>query len=80
MAGALQTIREGRITIVDLISEDYDCAIEILTKYSDTRIDFVEICIMAMGERLKITRILTFDQRDFGIYRPSHIAQFELLP
>lgn len=35
---------------------------------------------MAMAERLGITRILTFDQRDFGMYRPSHVERFDLLP
>jgi len=35
---------------------------------------------MALAERLKIARILTFDRRDFGLYRPAHCDRFDLLP
>jgi predicted nucleic acid-binding protein len=76
----MQAIRQSRIELIDLIGEDYDRAVEILTKYSDTRIDFVDACIMALAERLNVTRILTFDRRDFGLYRPAHCEHFELLP
>jgi predicted nucleic acid-binding protein len=58
----------------------YTHALDILEKYSDSRIDFVDACIMALAERLSITRILTFDHRDFGLYRPAHCEAFELLP
>jgi len=76
----IQAIQHSRMIVTDLNSEDYDRAVEILVKYSDTRIDFVDTCVMALAERLKIARVLTFDRRDFGIYRPSHVKQFELLP
>ena len=77
---AFQTIRQGRLIITALVDSDYDRALDILSKYSDSRIDFVDACIMALAERLKITRILTFDRRDFGLYRPAHCDYFELLP
>jgi uncharacterized protein len=76
----MRTVQKGRLTIVDLKSEDYTRALAILEKYHDTRIDFVDACIMALAERLHMTRILTFDQRDFGIFRPTHVERFELLP
>jgi predicted nucleic acid-binding protein len=80
VAGALRTIREGHMAIVDLDAADYDRVVEILTKYADSRIDFVDACIMALAERLRVARILTFDRRDFGLYRPAHCEHFELLP
>jgi hypothetical protein len=80
VSSALQTIQSSRLVITDLIEEDYRRCAEILSKYHDTRIDFVDACIMALAERLKITRILTFDRRDFGLYRPAHVEHFEILP
>lgn len=80
VADALMMVRRGRMTMIDLEAQDYDRTAEILRKYHDTRIDFVDACIMALAERLKITRILTFDRRDFGLFRPAHVEQFELLP
>ncbi len=35
---------------------------------------------MVIAERLNITRIVTFDRRDFSVFRPSHCEYFELLP
>ena len=53
---------------------------EIEAKYADSKFDFVDCCIMALAERLQITRIATFDRRDFSIFRPRHCDFLELLP
>ena len=52
----------------------------IMTKYQDIELDYADTSIMAVAERLNITRIFTFDRRDFGIYRPNHCDHFELIP
>ncbi len=77
---ALQGLRQSHVTHMDLSDSDYSRAFEILGKYLDTRIDFIDSCVMAIAERLQISRILTFDHRDFGLYRPAHISHFELMP
>jgi len=51
---------------------------EILRKYNDVNIDFVDACIVAMAERLNITKILTVDRRHFSIFKPEHCASFEI--
>ena len=76
----VMTTLRSEFEMVEVNQQDYDRAIEILRKYHDSRIDFVDACIMALAERLKITRILTFDRRDFGLYRPAHCDTFDLLP
>ncbi len=52
----------------------------IMDKYHDAEFDFVDMAIMAVAERLKITRICTFDRRDFPVFRPQHCDYLELLP
>lgn len=61
-------------------AEDYRRAAEILRKYNDANIDFVDDCIVAIAERLNITKILTVDQRHFGAFKPAHCEAFEILP
>ncbi len=51
-----------------------------LRAYPGAKLDFVDCCIMAMSERLNITRVCTFDRRDFSIFRPAHCDYLELLP
>jgi uncharacterized protein len=53
---------------------------EIMEKYADAKLDFVDCCIMALAERLNISQICTFDRRDFPIFRPTHCEHLELLP
>ena len=44
------------------------------------RVDFVDALIVAMAERLSVSRILTLDVRHFAMFRPIHCQAFELLP
>jgi len=55
-------------------------ASSIMTQYADANLDFVDCCIMALSERLKVTQICTLDRRDFSIFRPAHCDYLELLP
>jgi len=53
---------------------------QIMLHYADSKLDFADTAIMAQAERLNITRIATFDHRDFEIFRPTHCEYLELLP
>ena len=70
----------GNPPLVFAVSDDFSRATDIMEKYADSRIDFVDCVIVAMAERLNITRILTVDQRHFRMFRPKHIPAFEILP
>ena len=56
--------------------EDYSRSAEILRQYSDAKLDFVDTLIVAIAERLNITRFLTLDRRDFQLIRPKHLQRF----
>jgi len=75
----------GSLAATDLVLEspqiaDYLRAAAVIRQYGDARIDFVDAVIVAIAERLSITRILTLDVRHFATFCPSHCAGFELLP
>lgn len=55
-------------------------ATELMTRYADARIGFVDAAIAALAERLGAVRIYTLDRRDFAIVRPRHVDAFEVLP
>ena len=61
-------------------SRDFARSAEILRKYDDANIDFVDACLVAMAERLNITKILTVDHRHFRMFQPAHCKSFELIP
>ncbi len=53
---------------------------QIMDQYESAEFDFADTAIMAQAERLNITRVATFDHRDFEIFRPTHCDYLELLP
>lgn len=63
-----------------LTVSDFSRAVALMTKYQDSELDFVDCCLTALAERLNISRICTFDRRDFSMIRPNHVEFFELLP
>lgn len=59
---------------------DLDRIDDIFSAYADAEFDIVDCCIMAIAERLKLTRVATFDRRDFSMFRPRHCEFLQLLP
>lgn len=72
--------KEINAVLISLEREDLERVHEIADTYSTAAFDIVDCCIMAIAERLGITRIATFDRRDFSIFRPRHCSFFELIP
>ena len=63
-----------------MTAKDLERVNQILEQYADSQLDFVDAVIVAIAERLRITRVLTLDRRDFSIMRPRHCDYFEILP
>lgn len=76
----LVRLQTGPMLIEPVSKADPPRVSEILDQYADARIDFVDATIVALAERLNVTRILTTDQRHFRLFRPRHCAAFEILP
>ena len=80
LARFLESLSEVDYEFETPIADDFSRSAEILRKYNDANIDFVDACIVAMAERLNITKILTVDRRHFSIFKPRHCDSFEILP
>ena len=76
----LRSVGAGDLRLVSLTPADVVRAAEILEQYADAHVDFVDCAIVALAERLNITRILTVDRRHFTLFRPRHCPAFELIP
>lgn len=68
------------VQVESVTTEDLARTHEILEQYADSQLDFTDAAIVAIAERLAITRVYTLDRRDFSIIRPSHCDYFELFP
>ena len=54
-------------------------AVEILEKYKDLNIGYVDASIVAVSERLKINKILTLDKKHFAAVVPKGFDSFDIL-
>lgn len=66
--------------IIPIETQDYERVVEIMDQYRDVEFDYTDAAIMVVSERMGISRIATFDRRDFEIFRPTHVPAYELLP
>ncbi len=80
LANFIESLPEMEITFETPTAEDYKRAAEIVRKYDDANLDFVDAVIAAIAERLNITKILTVDRRHFGMFKPNHWETFEIFP
>lgn len=79
-AAVIGRIVGGPWPITGLESMDLQRAAELMARYADARIGFVDATIAALAERLASVRVYTLDRRDFAILRPRHAPAFEILP
>jgi len=75
-----QLARSGTFSIQALTVDDRSRMEEIAIQYADSELDYADLALMALSERLNIRRIYTFDHRDFSIFRPRHCDYLEILP
>lgn len=76
----VRTLVNGEMAVEELTMQDLRRVLELLVRYAPARIGFVDATVVATAERLRISRILTTDRRDFSLIRPRHCTAFELLP
>jgi predicted nucleic acid-binding protein len=76
----VRSIIDGEMEVEELTIPDLRRSLELMRRYEDAEIGFVDATVVAIAERLKLRRILTTDRRDFSLVRPRHCKEFELLP
>jgi predicted nucleic acid-binding protein len=74
----VNSVVAGEMDIEALRDRELHRASELLDRYP--QIGFVDATVVAIAERLKLTRIATTDRRHFASVVPSHTAAFELVP
>ena len=68
------------VTILALDRRDLARMRELMRKYQDLPMDLADAALVRVAERERIHRIFTLDRRDFSLYRPDGMANFDILP
>lgn len=80
MLALLRDIEDGSYLVEDLIAGDYRRVRELIDRYEDLGVGFVDAAVLAVVERLREPKLATLDRRHFSVMRPRHVDALELLP
>ena len=76
----LENCSAGAFRIEALLHEDYVRIGDLLERYADLRLGFVDASVLAVTERLREPKLATLDHRHISILRLRHVKALELLP
>lgn len=79
-AACLEFFLRGGATLVPTSGDALARCRALMGKYSDLPMDYADATLVTLAEELGTNMVLTTDRRDFGVYRMSTGAGFEVVP
>lgn len=76
----VRAVAEGEFTTEPLEQEDVVRAADLLRRYADLPLGFVDATVAAIAERLGSRTLLTTDRRHFSVVRPKSARTYTLVP
>lgn len=76
----LGMVEDGSIVLARLDADDAPRLRQLMAKYHDLPMDLADATLVRVAEREGIDTILTFDRRDFKVYRAAGIGALKILP
>jgi predicted nucleic acid-binding protein len=80
MVALLRDVEDGAFVVENLGLDDYRRVAEILDRYADQDVGFVDGAVLAVVERLGEPKLATLDRRHFTVLRPRHVDALQLVP
>jgi predicted nucleic acid-binding protein len=77
---AVRLIEDAGVEIVSIADLGTGRAIELMGKYADVPMDFVDALLVTLGEKHAVRDVLTLDRRGFAAYRANGRERFQLFP
>jgi predicted nucleic acid-binding protein len=79
-AAFFRAVAAGELQVESVTPSEALRIAELIETYADLGLGGTDASLMALAERLQVTRIATLDRRHFTVVRPNHTAAFELIP
>lgn len=76
----LADTQDGRIEVINVETQDYERIRELLDRYRDLALGFVDAAVLAIVERRDEPKLATLDHRHFTVVRPRHVPALRLVP
>jgi predicted nucleic acid-binding protein len=79
-AALFASITSGGLRVENLGHDDWVRVGDLVTTYADLRLGGTDASVVAVAERLGVTRVATLNRRHFSVVRLRHAEAFEVLP
>ncbi len=79
-SAAIDFVLNGAILLVPSSLESLKRVKRLMEKYKDIPMDYADATLVSIAEDLSIPHVVSFDAKDFGIYRMSSKQPFVVLP
>lgn len=79
-SAAIDFVLSGAIILVPSSLESLKRTKRLMEKFKDIPMDYADATLVSIAEDFSITHVVTFDEKDFGIYRLSSKQSFVILP
>lgn len=76
----IRSVADREFVLEALDDDDLPRAADVMRRYADLGLGFVDAALTAVAERLETRELLTTDRKHFGVVRPRHARAFVLLP
>ncbi|MGH3442637.1 MAG: type II toxin-antitoxin system VapC family toxin [Nitriliruptorales bacterium] len=75
-----RAIASGEVSVEAPEPSEWERIVELTEIYAELPLGLVDASVVALAERLGVTRLATLDHRHFAVIAPRHADAFELLP
>jgi uncharacterized protein len=79
-AALYRSVADSDVVVERLSEADWRRIADLNEQYADQHLGGVDAGLIAVAERLALTKIATLDRRHFGVVRPSHTKVITLIP
>ena len=79
-SAAIDFVLKGAFLLVPPSLESLKRVKRLMEKYKDIPMDYADATLVSIAEDLSIPHVVSFDAKDFGIYRKSSKQPFVVLP
>jgi predicted nucleic acid-binding protein len=76
----LADVEAGAFAVEHPTSVDLRRIRQLVDRYADSDIGYVDAAVIALAERLGEPKVATLDRRHFSLVRAAHVDALELLP
>lgn len=80
MVALMRDIESGAYRVMELGTGDYPRVRELMDRYADMDLGFVDASVVAVVERLGEPKLATLDHRHFPVVRVRHVDALEIVP